>query len=104
VTFIPIKLVRDDVALRPAVARARPSYDKPQRAVGIKLLRRKLVEKALEYLENPSLEELVELYEVVTALAHMDLTVTMKELESAVVLKRAQRGGFANLMVLGIET
>lgn len=57
-------------------------------------LRKKLVEEALEYILDPSLEELADVYEVVLALLDWDLKKTFADLEYVATAKAKERGGF----------
>jgi predicted house-cleaning noncanonical NTP pyrophosphatase (MazG superfamily) len=102
--FIPIKLVRDKVADPPAMCVVKPMHNKK----GIDLLRRKLVEEAIEYLLNPCVEELADVMEVVETLAHYDPKITggyngANLLKEARARKNAKNGSFSDMVVLGVE-
>lgn len=60
----------------------------------IDLLRKKLIEEAVEYLQDPSIEELADVYEVLSALAVVDLKVTLEEVLDRANQKSNHRGGF----------
>ena len=84
-----IKLIRDKLT--------RDLKVKPQQLSQedhVAFLRRKLMEEATEYLLNPSLEELADIYEVVLCLAIVDLKLSPKQLRAAAVLKEELRGSF----------
>jgi len=57
-------------------------------------LRKKLIEESIEYLSEPSLEELADVYEVVCALAQVDLDLNISEVMYEAREKREERGGF----------
>lgn len=57
-------------------------------------LRKKLVEEALEYLLDPSAEELADVIEVAHALRHWDLQIEPTELHEVGTRKLDERGGF----------
>jgi predicted house-cleaning noncanonical NTP pyrophosphatase (MazG superfamily) len=57
-------------------------------------LRKKLVEEALEYILDPSLEELADVYEVVLALLDWDLKKTFADLKYVATAKTNALGGF----------
>jgi predicted house-cleaning noncanonical NTP pyrophosphatase (MazG superfamily) len=59
-------------------------------------LRKKLLEECAEYLQNPSIQELADLYEVLMALAKLDLRVDWHEVLATAALKCAERGGLTN--------
>ena len=63
------------------------------------LLRAKLLEEFAEYCDEPSLEELADIAEVVFALA-AELGYNQSALLAAAEQKRADRGGFATGVVL----
>jgi predicted house-cleaning noncanonical NTP pyrophosphatase (MazG superfamily) len=63
----------------------------------VKLLRKKLIEEAVEYMENPSIEEAADVYEVLLALLKRDLglkDMTLWHLEIAKFRKVQKRGRF----------
>jgi predicted house-cleaning noncanonical NTP pyrophosphatase (MazG superfamily) len=57
-------------------------------------LRRKLIEEGVEYMEDPCLGELADVYEAVRALAKRDLGLEMDDVIRLARIKRAERGGF----------
>jgi predicted house-cleaning noncanonical NTP pyrophosphatase (MazG superfamily) len=92
-----VKLVRDRVG--PHLADGRASYepiDDPEDAV--RHLRRKLVEEAVEYALEPSVEELADVIETVRALARRDLGVTLGDVLDAGDRKRAELGGYGDMV------
>lgn len=60
-----------------------------------RLLRAKLLEEAVEYLQNPSLGELADVLQAVHDLAVVDLAAEIDALEAERVHKLEERGGFA---------
>jgi len=60
-----------------------------------KALRMKLVEEAIEYLLNPSVEELADVVEVVLELVRREGTKVM----DVILKKREERGGFKDCWV-----
>lgn len=89
-----VKLVRDlipeKVTARGVVYKAMPPEDHQR------MLRRKLVEEAIEYLEEPSVEELCDVLEVVEALAVIGHGITLNGLEFVRDDKHTERGGFVD--------
>lgn len=65
----------------------------------LELLHKKLVEEVSEYLEEPSLEELADIMEVLMAVVQLS-GYTMAELEAERVAKAKSRGGFENRLLL----
>lgn len=63
-------------------------------------LRAKLVEEAIEYLQDPNIGELADVLEVVRALAHHDLGVNFRAVEIEAVAKADERGGFNEGMAM----
>lgn len=59
-------------------------------------LRRKLAEEAIEYLLDPTVGELADVYDVVRALARHDLGITMDDLMNVSLDKSAERGDFTD--------
>lgn len=92
-----VKLVRDRVAQfivgRDGTA-GEVTYEPLGHDEHVELLRGKLVEEAVEYLQNPSVGELADAYEAVMALAVVDLGIDHQELFSEARSKRLERGGF----------
>lgn len=88
-----VKLVRDKIMPRGVeyVAVHDQIYSENQH---IRLLRRKLIEEAIEYLEEPSREELADVLQVVNDLVVIDLKSNMGRLETDRLEKYAHRGGF----------
>lgn len=90
----PVKLVRDRVSERIGENRSFHYERFGNRKHHIKLLRAKLLEEAAEYVLEPSMGELADVFEVVRALADIDLASTYDALVAAADAKAAQRGGF----------
>lgn len=57
-------------------------------------LRKKLIEEATEYLLEPSIDELIDVLEVVHALAYVDQKIRPVDLESEAMRVRKKKGGF----------
>jgi predicted house-cleaning noncanonical NTP pyrophosphatase (MazG superfamily) len=94
-----VKLVRDGVGRFFSPFDNRVDYmpvTEPELAVPA--LRAKLVEEVIEYVTNPSLEELADVWEVMAALAYHDLGSTMYEVRTEAEAKRVQHGGFGELI------
>lgn len=91
-----VKLVRDRVGNShpKASVEYRPIPDDGD-AVG--LLRAKLIEEAVEYVLNPSPEELADVFDVAYALAHHDLGVGATYVAEIRRDKERERGGFDEL-------
>ena len=62
-------------------------------------LKKKLLEETEEFLENPCLEELVDIYEVIVSLLDCH-NVAVKEMFDLAIKKRKVRGGFFKGIVL----
>ena len=62
-------------------------------------LKRKLLEEAEEFYNEPTVEEAADVLEVLYALAEM-IGVTMSEIEEARLEKKRERGGFKNKIYL----
>lgn len=89
-----VKLVRDNVdelVGGPGTC----TYEPLPHDEHVKALRAKLAEEVGEYLVDPSLGELADVYEVVAALARIDLGVPYGVLVDAAAHKREVRGGFS---------
>lgn len=96
----PIKLVRDHIGERlgnDGTITYEPIHDE---AVHVGLLRRKLVEEAVEYLTDPSIAELADVLEAVWSLAAVDLKAPFEVVERRAKTKRQERGGFKRGMVM----
>lgn len=96
------KLVRDRI---PEIIRAsgRKASVRTASAEEVRTyLVRKVAEEATELAENPSLEELADLLEVLHALAR-EMNVDLGQLEQVRLKKREARGGFEQRVVL-LET
>ena len=88
-----VKLVRDRVGVllpRPGVEYAPINSE----LLFINELRKKLAEEAAEYLIDPNLSELADVYEVVRALAARDLGLRIGDVIREARRKRDERGGF----------
>ncbi len=97
-TSEPGKLVRDGI---PAIIRG--SGDEPIVRTAAQselpdLLRAKLAEEVVEFLESGQVEELADILEVVLALA-AEADLSAADLEQLRAAKAAQRGGFDNRLV-----
>lgn len=96
----PIKLVRDHIGERlgnDGTITYEPIGDE---ATHVALLRRKLVEEAVEYLVDPSVGELADVLEAVWSLAAVDLRAPFEVIEARAKSKRVERGGFKRGMVM----
>lgn len=67
-------------------------------------LRKKLVEEAAEYLLNPSLDELADIYETILTLAKRDLGVPFTHVIDECNAKDAERGGFSGAMGMWVTS
>lgn len=99
----PLKLVRDEVPLL-FEAEGKLTYQVAEPRVHAKLLRRKLVEESVEYLENPSTDELADLLTVLRALANHDLGVSWEEVLETAKDKQSRLGGFTKGTVMIAES
>lgn len=98
-----VKLVRDRIG--EFVGESTVSYepiDDPELA--IKALRRKLVEEALEYMDDPCIAELADVLAVVEALADADLRCGFDAIDAEAAAKYLERGGFADRIGMYVET
>jgi predicted house-cleaning noncanonical NTP pyrophosphatase (MazG superfamily) len=67
--------------------------------------RRELVEEAIEFLQDPCIGELADVYEVVRALAETDPAfVSMEAVVMEANAKRAERGGFEQRVGMFVQT
>lgn len=103
-----VKLVRDRVkAAMPGDERVLIAPI-PDRETALGLLRAKLIEEAIEYLLDPSPEELADVLEVVHGLAMHDMKLgkteqdCMRAIEFYRELKLRDRGGFTEMKALYI--
>lgn len=88
-----VKLVRDRVGQFIGNAQ-RVTYEPISSIDHVPLLRAKLVEEVVEYLQNPSIGEAADVFEALRGLAEVDLACTIDEIEAEANAKRAARGGF----------
>lgn len=96
-----LKMVRDRIpGLEGAVIK---THTLPVAEANVEL-RKKLVEEALEYCMDPSVEELADVLELVHALAEYDLEIPYMVLVATKDAKREERGGFDMGMGMYIET
>lgn len=89
-----VKLVRDKIHVilgQPGTVTYRSDLTPEQH---VALLRRKLVEEALEYAMDPSLNELAHVYEALRACALIDLKATMGDVGREADRELDLRGGF----------
>lgn len=88
-----VKLVRDAIPFAlggdGTVTYARMDAEKHRR-----LLRRKLIEEAVEFLDDPCPEELADVLAVVDALARVEFDMEFHELVDVARDKASKRGGF----------
>lgn len=89
-----VKIVRDQIPLLVGHERGAVIYQGASREQVVEGLRKKLVEEALEYLLDPSAEELADVIEVAHALRHWDLDISPTELHEIGTRKRDERGAF----------
>lgn len=99
----PIKLVRDKIAEVPNVIGSELRTWQVGQTTHVKLLKAKLLEEVGEYLLEPSIEELADIYEVLVALAVMDQGADIKAIREAARRKAEERGGFTDATVLYAE-
>ncbi len=85
------KLVRDRIPLL-----VPGSYYRCDKDELSKLLRMKLAEEVIEYLTNPSPEELADVLEVIARLMELE----GKEVINALIKKRAEKGAFEGCWVM----
>ncbi len=88
------KLVRDKI---PEIA-PNYKYRRADEREALKLLLDKVVEEALELRENPSIEEIADVYEALLATAKW-LGYSWNDVEEVAKKKRMERGGFEGLWV-----
>lgn len=69
----------------------------------IAALRNKLREEADEYIDDPCIEELADVYEALLALASDDLGVSWSRVEDVATEKRERKGVFNGRMALYLE-
>lgn len=97
----PIKLVRDRIRdVAPNVHGGSVEIWAVGSTSGKKLLRQKLLEEVGEYLIDPSPDELVDILEVVEALAAKCHGVGFEGLRKAQMQKRRERGAFDDYYVM----
>jgi predicted house-cleaning noncanonical NTP pyrophosphatase (MazG superfamily) len=94
-----IKLVRDRIE-EVGPARAIDYEEVTGSIQHRKLLRVKLMEEVGEYLVDPSVEELADIYQVLVDLAVTDLGSDIGEVRSLSRAKAEERGGFAYGVVM----
>lgn len=89
-----VKLVRDGVE-KFLGGEVQVKYEPiGDRVAYVNELRKKLVEEAVEYAMDPSVEEAADVFETLRTLARVDLAVGMSHIEDAAWRKRQERGGF----------
>jgi predicted house-cleaning noncanonical NTP pyrophosphatase (MazG superfamily) len=88
-----VKLVRDSI-MPPGVEYTAVHDQIYSHEEHVRLLRRKLIEEAIEYFEKPTREELADVLQVINDLVFIDLRSNMGRLESERLTKYADRGGF----------
>lgn len=96
----PIKLVRDHIGARLGGEGTITYAPVEDDAEHVALLRRKLIEEAVEYLTNPCVAELADVLEVVWSLARVDLRTNPSVVSARASTKRIERGGFDRGMVM----
>jgi predicted house-cleaning noncanonical NTP pyrophosphatase (MazG superfamily) len=89
-----IKLVRDRIDEYVGDKHHNVMYQTLTKEAHVTELRKKLLEECAEYLLEPSLGELADIYEVLRALADVDLDISFSLVKIVADEKRAQRGGF----------
>ena len=89
-----VKLVRDRVPDVLGARTGRVEYQSVDPADLHDLLKQKLLEEAAEYIIDPSLDELADLYEVIRALAATAHAATILDVAFAAGEKFHERGGF----------
>lgn len=98
----PIKLVRDNI--ESVIGEGSIIYEKVEHEDHVRLLRRKLLEEAIEYLETPSLSELVDVLQVAVTLLKVDLDLDWDDLVLEAQKKRQKRGGFLEGTVMSVTS
>jgi len=96
-----IKLVRDVIPTR--VKSGEWYYITVPESKRGKFLRKKLIEEVSEYLEDRTLEELADIFEVCVALAVHEHSVGASDLLAIADSKRDEKGGFADLLAIEIR-
>lgn len=66
----------------------------------VKLLRQKLIEEAAEYVTDPSLGELADVFDVIEALLARDLDCTSEDLWTEIMKRRQERGSYIDGMTM----
>jgi predicted house-cleaning noncanonical NTP pyrophosphatase (MazG superfamily) len=94
----PVKLVRDRIPEE--LGEGVTSYQPLLREDHIRELRKKLVEEVAEYLVDPSIGELADIYEVIKTLSVVDVGDGWMAVEEAAHDKYNKRGGFLRGMVM----
>ena len=90
-----VKVVRDRVQESMLNGEHRIVYKRiVDRAELVEFLKRKLGEELIEYMLNPSVDELGDILATTAALAKHDLHVDWIEVEAAATAKYRRRGGF----------
>lgn len=90
-----VKLVRDGIPEAIDTEGQRVEYWTLTREEHILELRKKLIEEGLEYMFEPTLEELADAYEVVISIAHVEFGEHGPDmLRRAALEKRVKRGSF----------
>jgi predicted house-cleaning noncanonical NTP pyrophosphatase (MazG superfamily) len=89
-----IKLVRDQVHQSLGGGEGSLEYGKVPTDQHQPLLRRKLFEEVSEYCEDPSLEELADLVEVISALSETAHSSSLQEVIRIAQAKKKLKGGF----------
>lgn len=97
-----VKLVRDRVP--EVVPDGVVVYAQVSPELHRKWLRRKLLEEALEYLEDPTVEELCDVLEVVETLALVEHGISLADLEVLRDDKHQARGGFIEGIAMFVST
>lgn len=97
-----VKIVRDGVER--LVGDCHVRYRQVSSEDHVRGLRKKLIEEAVEYMEDPSLGELADVFEVIRALAKHDLGLTMQDVIGRSLDKYGERGGFDQGVGLFITT
>jgi predicted house-cleaning noncanonical NTP pyrophosphatase (MazG superfamily) len=95
----PIKLVRDHIGERLG-GDGTLTYELADEQAHVALLRRKLIEEAIEYLTDPSVGELADVLEAVWSLAAVDLRAPFEVIEQRAKSKRIERGAFKRGVVM----